>query len=196
MKKTIFVLLIALIVVAGCDLFDDDDDDNGNGAIGQILTVPGGTIDGWEGVAVLYVAEDEDTIFAGPIQVSEDGSFSSFEVGPIPSSSLEPVVVRYEDLTITNLDANTWNFDHLVAAYGGGTFEEIIREDSVSEVSWHYVDRDVRIHGELTMDSGTYDVDLNLKAGWNIAVMTQTGASSFRYRTESEPSGVRWILDD
>ncbi len=199
MKKTILILIISSMVVAGCDLLGDDDNGGGSGAVGQTLTVPGGTIEDWGGsTAVLYVAEDEETIFAGPIQVSADGSFSSFEVGPIPSSSLESAMWFAEQgLNVSNPDANTWDLYYL-DVIGDGFYEEIYRAnlDGTTEVDWLYTDRDVRIHGELTMDAGTFDIDLNLKAGWNTAVMTKTDETSFRYRVAPEPSGVKWILED
>ncbi len=162
----------------------------------------GGTIVDWDDfgdAGQLFVLDDEydlSTVIAVPVPVSASGSFGGIDVPSPPTEYLLPAGwLEVFGLTVSDSNANYWILSSLTAYdlddnYIGDVYRE--NEAWTVEIGWWFSDSDFRVHGVVTIDEETEDVDLNLRAGWNRVVSTLVGPDEWRIRTGSEPSGVRW----
>lgn len=211
-KRVLIVstVMVALAGLVACELEGDDNGAGGGGLssryLGESFTLPSGTIVDWgldfSGSADLYVDLDGTILVYDPVTVDEDGHFPGMLITAPDLSHLSAVTEFSDDipwLTVSNPDAYGASFYGLEVRQDGSWVGDVYRESSDGriEVEWWYVDEDVRIWGEGTIEDEDFsinaDIDLQLRAGWNQVISRyNSGFSAITVRVDGEPSGVRW----
>lgn len=206
--RVAILLVVTLFVVGGCDLFGNDDSGGGgsSGALGETLTLPGGSVSGWEeiGGSAQVIVKELSAGVAGSASVGTDGRFSGMEIGSVPSGDLSPITDEFTlsgDITIDNEEAQVFVLGSLAVQRDGTDVGKIGRthvggSSSASGIGWWYTDSAVRVTGTVTFGL-TFTYDLRLQPGWN-RVLTTFDTSTFvtTVRTGAEPSGSVWVVPE
>jgi hypothetical protein len=222
MKKRYGYMFLALMAalcfgLAGCG---DDEKGPGEGIQGEGIKEENGSL---KITAQLYRQDESGATtvvsdYNGPIYVRgpedthyADGTISN---GRIDITVPKPGAEYLEALSTSNMPAGIVISDDTAKAfsigslsmenggiyYGYRTVTEAGREEG--QVQYIYADKPVTMKGSYTEEgSGVISYDLNLKAGWNTAIITSTRTSSSDAYTGTMKSGNpsdrhKWILND
>lgn len=212
--------LMLLLVLGGCESTsaggsEEGSESNlggtsGSDSPGEALELPAGNITSWtlgtrDDVVVVLVDASADPVKGyGPVTVQANGDFPGMSIDPPPPEALLSWtdfqwVYCYElhsiPVSITDDSVRFQSFCCLELLYSD---ELIIRGsgDGTVAVSWIYADGSTRI--SATFNTGDYDVtiDLQLAAGWNLAVINSDDINKVvTLKTEPEPAGTGLFLN-
>jgi len=84
-----------------------------------------------------------------------------------------------------------WDWNDYVGRFIYGKIES----NSVTRTMWMFVDMDVHIIGSISSSYyGTYNCNMNLKAGWNTVYLTET-SSEDRIMSTISVNGLKWYFE-
>lgn len=211
-------VLMLMVVLGGCESTgaggSDTDGTEASLSPGEALVLPEENITDWslgtrDDVVVILVDTNADPVKGyGPVTVQDNGDFPGMSIDPPPQEALlswadfrevydNTVYDQALNTFSVNITDDTVRFQSFYYLEVQNTGDLIVRVSGsgAAEVSWIYADGPTRI--SATFNTGDYDVtiDLQLVAGWNLAVMKSDDINKIlTLKTEAEPAGIEWYL--
>jgi len=205
MKNTIKMFgIIAMVAVIGFPMMACDTESTGNSTSGNVGTiVSGATVTVSDGVTIPesglnfiyfqvgllseYIDSPSVTVSGGKVTIKL-GAIKS-EYLRIPAALIESgCTVKPSDMKCASPISPFITEDRSYCLY--------CKKDANNNAYLFYVDRDTTITGTNSSDGYTYQYNMNLKAGWNYYIVSESGTTITFTASQSLPSGYNWVVDN